>query len=217
MPYLLRSSPIPSTAFLIAAAHWACVHPVFGNFSAIMNSVSFSETHAKQNPRAPPTPCQRFRCIDQKRERKTGNVAAAAARRTQGRENWAAGHQGGVQGRLGECRMSMFRWLQNVCMPRQLRLGARTFTCMLRMLQSEITHNFQFTGIQFVAGWLRFVSAKVARSLTKVECKKQFDNIKPRLAVPNVCVCVSEGLFFFPRKAPSRHAFPHLLLLIYLA
>ena len=30
---------------------------------------------------------------------------------------------------------------------RQLRQGARAFTCMLRMLQTEIAHNFQYTDI----------------------------------------------------------------------
>ena len=55
---------------------------------------------------------------------------------------------------------------------RQLRLGARAFTCMLRMLQAEITHNFQYTNIQSVAGWLSFVAHKGARAITEVDCKK---------------------------------------------
>ena len=63
---------------------------------------------------------------------------------------------------------------------RQLRQGAWAFTCMLRMLQTEITQNFQYTDIQSVAGWLRFVTRKGARAITKVDCKKQFDNIHPR-------------------------------------
>ena len=50
---------------------------------------------------------------------------------------------------------------------------------MLRMLQSEIAHNFQYTDIRLVVGWLRFVPAKGAHSLTEVDCKKQFDNINP--------------------------------------
>ena len=37
---------------------------------------------------------------------------------------------------------------------RQLRKGALAFTCMLRMLQTEITHNFQYTDIESVSGWL---------------------------------------------------------------
>ena len=41
---------------------------------------------------------------------------------------------------------------------RQLRKGARAFTCMLRMLQADITHNFQYTDIQSVSGWLHFVA-----------------------------------------------------------
>ena len=63
---------------------------------------------------------------------------------------------------------------------RQLRKGARAFTCMLRMLQTEITHNFQYTDIQSVSGWLHFVARKGARAITEVDCKKQFDNIHPK-------------------------------------
>ena len=63
---------------------------------------------------------------------------------------------------------------------RQLRKGARAFTCMLRMLQTEITHNFQYTDIQAVSGWLHFVARKGARAITEVDCKKQFDNIHPK-------------------------------------
>ena len=48
------------------------------------------------------------------------------------------------------------------------------------MLQTEITHNFQFTDIQSVAGWLRFVTRKGARGITEVDRKKQFDNIHPK-------------------------------------
>ena len=62
----------------------------------------------------------------------------------------------------------------------QLRLGARSFTCMLRLLQTEITHNFQCADIKQVAGWFRFISQKGALSLTEMDCKKQFDNINPR-------------------------------------
>ena len=63
---------------------------------------------------------------------------------------------------------------------RQLRLGAKAFTSMQRMLQTEITHNFQCTDIQSVAGWLKFMSNKGAGTLTKVDCKKHFDNIHPK-------------------------------------
>ena len=62
----------------------------------------------------------------------------------------------------------------------QLRLAARSFTCMLRLLQREITHNFQCADIKQVAGWFRFISQKGAVSLTEMDCKKQFDNINPR-------------------------------------
>ena len=62
----------------------------------------------------------------------------------------------------------------------QLRLAARSFTCMLRLLQREITHNFQCADIKQVAGWFRFISQKGALSLTEMDCKKQFDNINPR-------------------------------------
>ena len=62
----------------------------------------------------------------------------------------------------------------------QLRLAARSFTCMLRLLQTEITHNFQCADIKQVAGWFRFISQKGALSLTEMDCKKQFDNIQPR-------------------------------------
>ena len=50
----------------------------------------------------------------------------------------------------------------------------------LRVLQTEITHNFQYTDIQAVAGWLSFVTRKGARAITEVDCQKQFDNIHPR-------------------------------------
>ena len=63
---------------------------------------------------------------------------------------------------------------------RQLRLAARSFTCMLRLLQKEITHNFQCADIKQVAGWFRFISQKGALSLTEMDCKKQFDTINPR-------------------------------------
>ena len=63
---------------------------------------------------------------------------------------------------------------------RQLRKGARAFTCTLRMLQTEITHNFQYTDIQSVAGWLSFITRKGTRAITEVDCKKKFDNIHPR-------------------------------------
>ena len=63
---------------------------------------------------------------------------------------------------------------------RQLRQGARAFTCMLRMLQTEIAHNFQYTNIQSVARWLHFVTCKGTRAITEVDCKEQFDNIHPK-------------------------------------
>ena len=67
-----------------------------------------------------------------------------------------------------------------VLQQRQLRKGARAFTCMLRMWQAEIRHNFQHTDTQSVSGWLHFVAQKGARAITEVDCKKQFDNIHPR-------------------------------------
>ena len=70
---------------------------------------------------------------------------------------------------------------RNICLPcPQLRQGARAFTCKRRMLHTEITHNFHYTDIQPVAGWLCFVTRKGARAITEVDCKKQFDNIHPR-------------------------------------
>ena len=59
-------------------------------------------------------------------------------------------------------------------------MAARSFTCMLRLLQTEITHNFQCADIKQVAGRFRFISQKGALSLTEMDCKKQFDNIQPR-------------------------------------
>ena len=56
--------------------------------------------------------------------------------------------------------------LEPILHRRQLRLEARAFTCMLRMLQTEITHNFQHKYIQSVAGWLRFVAKKGTHGLT---------------------------------------------------
>ena len=50
---------------------------------------------------------------------------------------------------------------------------------MLRMLLTEITHNFQYTDIQAVVRWLRFVTRKGARAILEVDCKKQFGNIHP--------------------------------------
>ena len=51
---------------------------------------------------------------------------------------------------------------------------------MLRMLQTEITHNFQYIDIQSVSGWLHFVTREGARAITEVDSKKQLDNIHPR-------------------------------------
>ena len=42
----------------------------------------------------------------------------------------------------------------------QLRLAARAFTCMLLMLQDEITHNFQCADIKQVSGWFGFIAQK---------------------------------------------------------
>ena len=62
----------------------------------------------------------------------------------------------------------------------QLRLATRSFTCMLRMLQNAITHNFQCADIKEVSGWFRLIAQKGARSLTEMDSKKQFNNIHPR-------------------------------------
>ena len=62
----------------------------------------------------------------------------------------------------------------------QLRLAARSFICMLRMLQTEVLHNFQCADVTQVSGWFQFVARKGAGSLTELDCKKQFDNINPR-------------------------------------
>ena len=53
----------------------------------------------------------------------------------------------------------------------QLRIAARSFTCMLRMLQGDIPHNFQCTDIKEASRWFRFVADKGARSLTELDCK----------------------------------------------
>ena len=50
---------------------------------------------------------------------------------------------------------------------------------MLRMLQTEIVHNFRYTYIPSVSGWLHF-TRKGARAIMEVDCKKQFDNIHPK-------------------------------------
>ena len=60
-----------------------------------------------------------------------------------------------------------------------LRMSARAFTCMLRMLQTELPHNFQCADAKQVLGRLHFVARKGARSLTEMDCKKQFDDIHP--------------------------------------
>ena len=60
------------------------------------------------------------------------------------------------------------------------RMGLHLHATHAPMLQDEVPHNFQYTDIQSMAGWLHFAAGKGARSLTEVDCKKQFDNIKPR-------------------------------------
>ena len=65
----------------------------------------------------------------------------------------------------------------------QLRVAARSFTCMLRMLQTEVLHNFQCADRKQVSGWFQFVARKGARSLTELDCIKQFDNINPRVVL----------------------------------
>ena len=64
----------------------------------------------------------------------------------------------------------------------QLRLAAQAFTCMLRLLHSEIGHNFQCGDIRQASGWFHFVARKGARSLCELDCKKQFDNIHPKMS-----------------------------------
>ena len=71
---------------------------------------------------------------------------------------------------------------------KQLRLAARAFTCMLRMLQTEIVHNFQFADVKQVSGWFRFVSGKGARSITELCASsgttfysQQVSHLRPRL------------------------------------
>ena len=53
----------------------------------------------------------------------------------------------------------------------QLRLGPQALTGVLRMLHTDITHHFQYTDIQSVAGWLSFVTRKGARAITEGDCK----------------------------------------------
>ena len=62
----------------------------------------------------------------------------------------------------------------------QMRLAARAFTCMLRLLHSEIHHNFQCTDITQATGWFHFVAKKGASSLLELDYEKQFDNIHPK-------------------------------------
>ena len=62
----------------------------------------------------------------------------------------------------------------------QLQLAARSFTYMLHMLQSEVPNIFQCADIKQVSSWFQFVARKGVRSLTELDCKKQFDNINPR-------------------------------------
>ena len=65
---------------------------------------------------------------------------------------------------------------------------------MLRLLQREITHNFQCADIKQVSGWFQFISQKGAQSLTEMGCKKQFDNINPR-AVMKSCKEPSDWIY----------------------
>ena len=65
----------------------------------------------------------------------------------------------------------------------KLRLAARAFTCMVRLLQAEIVHNFQCADIKQASSWLEFVAAQGAKSLTELDCKKQFDNINPTVVL----------------------------------
>ena len=61
----------------------------------------------------------------------------------------------------------------------QLLLGARALTTVLHLLQSEMPQNFPHTEIRTILAWFQFVARKGARSLCEIDCKKQFDNIKP--------------------------------------
>ena len=54
---------------------------------------------------------------------------------------------------------------------------------MLRMLHVEVLHIFQCADIKQVSCSFQFMARKGARSLTELDCKKQFDNINPRVVL----------------------------------
>ena len=71
----------------------------------------------------------------------------------------------------------------------------------LRLLQQEITHNFQCADIKQVSGWFQFISQKGAQSLTEMDCKKQFDNINPRAVLKSF----TEASNWIYKKRHWRH------------
>ena len=77
----------------------------------------------------------------------------------------------------------------------------RSFTCMPRMLQVDIPHNFQCTNIREASGWFRFVADKGARSLTELDCKKPFDNINPK----DVMQAFTEASAWLYKRRRQRH------------
>ena len=56
-----------------------------------------------------------------------------------------------------------------------LCMAAHAVTCMRRLLQTEIPHNFQCADVKQVSGWFHFVAAKATQSLTEMDC----DSINP--------------------------------------
>ena len=60
--------------------------------------------------------------------------------------------------------------------------------------------NFQHTEIRTILAWFRFVARKGAQSLCEIDCKKQFDNIKPG----NVTTAFNDAAHWLYRKRRWR-------------
>ena len=63
---------------------------------------------------------------------------------------------------------------------KRLRLAARAMTRFLKYIIDEIPNSFQCLRVNDVAQWLRFIDTLGLTTVTELDCKEQFNKIKPQ-------------------------------------
>ena len=66
---------------------------------------------------------------------------------------------------------------------RSLRIAAGALTTFLRLVTGEIAGNFLVHRVSEVSSWFRYLDGIGAKYITKINCKDQFNKIKPAQVV----------------------------------